>query len=66
MNIHHIGYLVKNIKSAIVEFKKLGFTVDKDLIFDENRIAYFSLLKKDGYTVELISPKDEKSPIYGL
>lgn len=66
MKIHHIGYLVKNIDKAIESFIQLGYVVEKKTIYDTARMVDICFLNKDGYCIELVCPKDSKSPIYGL
>ncbi len=71
MEIHHIGYLVKDMDSAIREFIALGFSLDKSIgndgvIFDSIRRVNICFLHNGAYCVELVSPFDNQSPIYGL
>lgn len=66
MNIHHIGYLVDDIKASTGEMQKLGFSVISDVLIDEAKGVYGLFLKNNGYVIELIQPIDEQSPIYGL
>lgn len=66
MKIHHIGYFVKKIERAIVAFKNLGFEIEKDTIFDEYRGIDICFMIKDGYRVELVSPKNKESVVYAL
>lgn len=66
MKIHHIGYLVKKIEKAKTEFERLGFSVENDICYDEKRDVDICFLVKDGYRVELVSPKSENSVVYGL
>ena len=66
MKIHHIGYLVDDIKIAAEEFAKLGFSPLDDVIEDSTREIYIQFLDNGGYVIELIQPVSEKSPFYGL
>lgn len=68
MRVHHIGYLVKNIKKAIKSYEVLGFNVSKqNIIYDESRKCYICFVKNENdICVEFIEPKDETSPIYNL
>lgn len=66
MKIHHIGYLVKRIDSAIGEFEKLGYRLHAPIVLDETRGAYICFMNNCGYCIELISPVNKQSPIYGL
>ncbi len=69
MNVHHIGYLVKNIERAALDFKNLGYDVEPEsaaCVIDETRKVKILFLKKDAYRIELVEPLDKESPIYGL
>lgn len=66
LKIHHIGYLVKKINAAVKEFEHLGFTVTRDITYDDYRKIDICFLEKDGYVVELVSPTDDSSVIAGL
>lgn len=66
LNIHHIGYLVKKLNAAILSFKKLGYRVTQDTVFDEIRQVNICFLEKDGYRIELVCPVSDKSVVYGL
>ena len=66
MKVHHIGYLVKNIENAVKEFKNIGYKVYSDTSYDIHRDIDICFMEKDGYLVELISPKSEKSVVYNL
>lgn len=66
LKIHHIGYLVKKINAAVKEFEHLGFTVTRNITYDDYRKINICFLVKDGYCVELVSPTDETSVVAGL
>lgn len=66
LKIHHIGYLVKKIDSAIHSFTQLGYTVIQDTVFDDFRKVHICFMEKDGYMIELVSPADENSVVAGL
>ena len=61
MKIHHIGYLVKNMKKSLEEFLKLGYLVEGDIINDDIRQISIVFLIKDRYRIELVSPQDRGS-----
>ncbi len=63
--VHHVGYLVKNIDKSIKAFMALGYEVEKNKFFDNDRLANFTFLKKDSARVELVEPTSE-SDIYPL
>lgn len=65
MDIHHIGYAVKNIEKARDTFKSLGFMEEGTVVFDEYRNVNILFLKNQSYRIELIAPADMKkaSPV---
>ncbi|MBQ0111269.1 MAG: VOC family protein [Oscillospiraceae bacterium] len=65
MKVHHVGYLVKKIEPSLSAFKNLGFSVQKEPVFDKLRMVDICFIEKDGYCVELIAPH-ENSKIYPL
>ena len=66
LKVHHIGYLVKKISKAEKDFAALGFECTAPVIYDPLRDVDISFWEKDGYCVELVSPKSEKSVVYEL
>ena len=66
MRIHHIGYLVKNIEKAIRTLEATGYTVAQGVVYDRYREVDIAFLERDGYTIELVSPKTESSVVAGL
>ena len=58
MKIHHIGYVVHDIKHAKENFELLKYKVNSDLIFDKERNIYIQFLKHidNGLVIELIQP----------
>jgi len=59
VNIHHIGYLVKDLEASLHTFIQLGFTESGKRYYDEDRQADILFIKKNGYSVELIAPWPE-------
>lgn len=66
MKIHHIGYLVKKVDKGIQTFESLGYEKKSEILYDENRKIDICFLEKDGYLIELVSPKDRSSVVYNL
>ena len=66
MKIHHIGYIVDKIEKAAKEFKALGYVMRGETVLDEERGIFILFAENDGLVVELISPVNETSPLYGL
>ena len=66
MKIHHIGYLVDDIKAAALEFVNLGYSQTSEIVEDISREIYIQFFENDGYVVELIQPTSENSPIHKL
>ncbi|MCM1466764.1 MAG: VOC family protein [Alistipes sp.] len=65
MKIHHIGYLVKDMREALKEFSQLGFTAGT-VVRDELRGSDICFIRNGEYYVELISPYCENSTVSGL
>lgn len=63
MKIHHIGYLVKSIEKSKSLFLSLGYDLEQDTVYDEFRKVDICFLIKDGYRIELVSPKDSSSVV---
>ncbi len=63
LNVHHIGYLVKNINKAGEMFSLLGFEVASELTYDEYRQINIQFMQKDGYMIELVEPADKESVV---
>ena len=66
MNIHHVGYLTKDLNKAQDEFLALGFVVEQEKAYDEHRKINISFIINGNYRVELIEPVDDSSPMYPL
>ena len=66
MNIHHVGYLTKDLNKAQDEFLALGFVVEQEKAYDEHRKINISFIVNGNYRVELIEPVDDSSPMYPL
>ncbi len=66
MNVHHIGYLCKNIGRAKRSFETLGYRAETETVRDDIRKIDICFLIKDGYRIELISPATEDSVVSGL
>ena len=64
LQIHHIGYAVKDIDKAIDSFVFLGYSIT-EITDDVARNVRIVFAEKDGYCVELISPlhSEKASPI---
>lgn len=63
MNIHHIGYLVKNIEKSRIYFEKLGFKEESKAVYDAKRDVNILFMTNGKYRVELVSPKSENSVV---
>lgn len=66
LNVHHIGYLVKQIERAKQTFALLGYQTKQDTVYDDIRKVNICFLEKDGYCIELVSPASEDSVVAGL
>lgn len=63
LKIHHIGYLVKNIAKTKTLFTEIGYSVEKDTTYDNFRDVDICFLIKDGYRIELVSPRTSSSVV---
>ena len=62
--IHHIGYLVKKIERAKELFQGLGYTLEKEIIYDSFRDVDICFLRGGGvYRIELVSPRSIESVV---
>ena len=66
LKIHHIGYLVKKMDTAILSFTNLGYRITQNTVYDDIRKVNICFLEKDGYCIELVSPVSEDSVVYNL
>lgn len=58
MDIHHVGYYVKDINKSIKRFEELDYVRISDTQLDEDRKVRICFLKKGHYVIELVSPVD--------
>lgn len=64
MRVHHIGYLVKDVHKSIPSFEELGYSIIKDVVYDEARDVNICFMEQDGYCIELVAPCSEQSVVY--
>lgn len=55
MQVHHVGYAVKDIQKAIKEFEELGYE-KKSYVEDKERNVFIAFMKNGEEVVELIAP----------
>jgi methylmalonyl-CoA/ethylmalonyl-CoA epimerase len=65
-NVHHVGFLCKNLEKSRAKFLELGYSIEQEKAFDDIRKIYIEFLVNSGYRVELIQPSDKESPMYPL
>lgn len=65
MEIHHVGYAVKNMDKAITEFLNLGYSLKGDTVEDTYRNVLIQFIENKGYLIELIckNNSEEYSPV---
>lgn len=63
MNIHHVGYVVRNLDSAISKFLSLGYDIENDVVYDDSRKIKICFITNEGHRIELIESVDESSPV---
>ncbi len=66
MEVHHVGYLVKHMDSAIISFTELGYRVIKETVYDNYRQIDICFLQNGGMVVELIAPRKENNHFKAL
>lgn len=66
MRIHHIGYLVKNIDKAKETFTSIGFSVKREIVYDQIQDVNALFMEKDGHVIELVSPNSRESVVAHL
>ena len=68
IKVHHVGFLTKDIKSAIKGFRDMSaglVTVEKPTTWDEIRKIYIAFIFMGDYRIEIIEP-DRESVYYPL
>lgn len=66
LQIEHIGYLVKKIEPAVLQFRNLGFESVSEVTHDAIRKVDIVFMEKDGLRIELVSPYDKDSVVSNL
>lgn len=66
MQPHHVGYLVRDMETAVAEFERLGYSVVSAPTYDGYRDIDICFLENHGLRVELVMPASERSVVYGL
>jgi len=66
MQIHHVGYLTKNLKKTQAQMEQLGYTVERAAAYDAGRDVNIAFLVSGGYRIELVEPAGKESPLYPL
>lgn len=66
MKIHHIGYLVKDIKRAQPHFEQLGFRAVNVPVFDCARKVNILFMDNADSVIELVSPASPDSVVSTL
>lgn len=56
MKLDHIGYLVRSIDHAINFFELQGFSLEKDIVEDENRKIRIAFINDGKARIELVEP----------
>ena len=64
MKIHHIGYLVRDVEKTAEQMRKLGFRSVTRTVYDPLRDVDIQFLESSEHTIELVSPKSEKSVVW--
>ena len=65
MKLHHVGYLVKDIRKSMTAFEALDYQLDGNIFFDEDRKSDICFMRSKRDAVELIQPRTD-SEIFPL
>jgi len=66
LKVHHIGYAVPSIETAIGEFESLGWSVSSEVTGDAERKVRIVFMKLDNTCIELVAPTADDSPVKKL
>ena len=71
MELHHIGYLVKDMERAVTEFCALGYQTTSEIVYDafrDIRICFLSskAMPHGGVLIELVMPVSDASVVASL
>ena len=66
MNIHHIGYLVKNIEVSREKFLALGFIEETEKEYDFSRNIYIQFIINGNHRIELVEPNPDDSKYFAV
>ena len=71
MELHHIGYLVKDMERAVTEFCALGYQKTSEIVYDafrDIRICFLSskAMPHGGVLIELVMPVSDASVVASL
>ncbi len=64
MKIHHVGYLVGDIEKSKVIFERLGYCLEGDKGYDNNRDIYIQFMRNEQFLLELVEPASVDSPLF--
>lgn len=56
MRVHHIGYLVHDIKDSVRQFESLGYQEISECTHDEERKIQICFMQNEGTVIELVQP----------
>ena len=63
--IDHVGYAVRDMDLSRKQFEALGFVGHREVIEDETRNVRLLFMQLGDYTIELVAPLREGSPVDG-
>lgn len=66
MNVHHVGYVVKDLTETAGTFATLGYRQCSEVIHDEARRVDICFVQNGAYCVELVAPWDEASVCWNI
>ena len=63
MKVHHIGYLVQNIKEAVEAYSDFGGVLLGEIIYDKDREIDIAFVKNGEVLIEFVSPRSGSQEI---
>lgn len=66
MKIHHIGYTVKDIDTAMGDFVLLGYSAIGEKCLDDKRNIIIQFMRNGDYIIELVAPANDASPVTNI
>ena len=63
MKVHHVGYLVSDMESALGRFISMGAIVTDRTVYDEDRLVDIAFIKFGNMPIELVCPREDSTAV---